>query len=213
MTEQFEEWAIVELMGHRRLAGHVSDVPMFGTSMLRLRVPAKDPAGGWRAEQFYGAPAIYCVTPCDEDTARKAANPPTWEEERAELEAADLDDEVTDRVKCETCDGSGIHIEFHEHGATEALGCQDCRGRGWVDLLGVEAELDHPLFDEGTPVGVASTPTRLSQRTPSGTAPCDDCGKPVEVPDDHPVDWAYCPDCQPKTTAPEPEPFVDTEPF
>jgi hypothetical protein len=24
------------------------------------------------------------------------------------------------------------------------------------------------------------------------TAPCDDCGQPVEVPDDWPVDYAYC---------------------
>lgn len=32
----FEGWAIVELMGHRRLAGFVREVSMFGASMLRL---------------------------------------------------------------------------------------------------------------------------------------------------------------------------------
>jgi len=30
-----------------------------------------------------------------------------------------------------------------------------------------------------------------------GTAPCDDCGKPVRVPDDWAVDWAYCARCNP----------------
>ena len=29
----------------------------------------------------------------------------------------------------------------------------------------------------------------------SATAPCDDCQRPVTVPEDHPVDYAYCADC------------------
>lgn len=28
-------------------------------------------------------------------------------------------------------------------------------------------------------------------------APCDDCGKPVEVTDDWPLDYAYCESCEP----------------
>lgn len=42
MTEQretFEGWAIVELMGHRRLAGYVRQAEQFGVAMLRLDVP------------------------------------------------------------------------------------------------------------------------------------------------------------------------------
>lgn len=35
----FEGWAIVELMGHRRLAGWVSEVEIAGAPMLRLDVP------------------------------------------------------------------------------------------------------------------------------------------------------------------------------
>lgn len=27
---------------------------------------------------------------------------------------------------------------------------------------------------------------------PTFTIPCEDCGRPVEVPDNWPVDWAYC---------------------
>lgn len=41
MTEPtaFEGWAIVELMGHRRLAGYVRQAEQFGVAMLRLDVP------------------------------------------------------------------------------------------------------------------------------------------------------------------------------
>lgn len=35
----FEGWAILELMGHRRLAGYVRETELAGTGMLRLDVP------------------------------------------------------------------------------------------------------------------------------------------------------------------------------
>ena len=35
----FEGWAIVELMGHRRLAGYVTETELAGAPMLRLDVP------------------------------------------------------------------------------------------------------------------------------------------------------------------------------
>lgn len=74
--ERFEGWAIVELMGHRRLAGFVRDVEMFGGRRLRLDVPKAGEANGsseFIATQFYGTQALYCVTPTDEMTARRVA--------------------------------------------------------------------------------------------------------------------------------------------
>lgn len=38
--DAFEGWAILELMGHRRLAGHVRAVEIAGAGMLRLDVPS-----------------------------------------------------------------------------------------------------------------------------------------------------------------------------
>lgn len=35
----FEGWAIVELMGHRRLGGYVHEVELAGAAMLRIDVP------------------------------------------------------------------------------------------------------------------------------------------------------------------------------
>lgn len=71
MSETYEGWAVVELMGHRRLAGRVRQVEQFGTVMLRLDVPGGD--GETRATQFYAGGALYCVTPCDEQTAKRVA--------------------------------------------------------------------------------------------------------------------------------------------
>lgn len=66
----FEGWAIVELMGHRRLAGYVKPAPMFGTELLRIDIPGED---GPEATQFYGGSSIYCLTPTTEEIARRVA--------------------------------------------------------------------------------------------------------------------------------------------
>ncbi len=70
MADPFEDWAIVELMGHRRLAGYAADAEMFGTRMLRLDI--YDATGCLPVlTQFYGGGAVYCLTPTTEDIARK----------------------------------------------------------------------------------------------------------------------------------------------
>lgn len=69
--DPFASWAILELMGHRRLAGYVTEVVIGGGALLRIDVPAAD--GEVRATQFYGGSAVYCLTPCTEATARAVA--------------------------------------------------------------------------------------------------------------------------------------------
>lgn len=68
MATGFEGWAIVELMGHRKLAGNVTEVTIAGAAMLRLDVPSDPPV-----TQFYGGSAIYCITPTTEELARRIA--------------------------------------------------------------------------------------------------------------------------------------------
>jgi hypothetical protein len=88
--EKFESWAIVELMGHRRIAGRVTEQVIGGAALLRIDVPqcpeiaaheendpywpghtrtveAKPFISGYT--QFYGAAAIYCLTPTTEEIA------------------------------------------------------------------------------------------------------------------------------------------------
>lgn len=75
--ERFADWAILELMGHRRLGGLVSDVEMFGARVLRIDVPHATAPGKF-STQFYTPASLYCLTPTTEELARAvaAANQP-----------------------------------------------------------------------------------------------------------------------------------------
>jgi hypothetical protein len=99
MSEPFESWAIVELMGHVRMAGKVSQVEMLGAVLGRIDIPQGD---GF-VTQFFGGGSVYRLTPCGEAEARAvaAANTPQpvhhWE--MAKLPGAparDQDDEWDD---------------------------------------------------------------------------------------------------------------------
>ena len=68
----FESWAILELMGHRRLGGFVREVQLAGAGMLRIDVPG-DADGEMHSTQFYAPASLYCLTPCTEETAREVA--------------------------------------------------------------------------------------------------------------------------------------------
>jgi hypothetical protein len=74
----FPGWAILELMGHRRLAGFVTEAEVAGTKLLRLDVYAPEPPDTDEDErpvatQLYGGAAIYCITPTTEEIARAVA--------------------------------------------------------------------------------------------------------------------------------------------
>lgn len=67
----FESHAIVELMGHARIAGKVSEETIASLTMLRVEVPKTTKRDGYT--KYYGPSAIYCITPTDESTAQAAA--------------------------------------------------------------------------------------------------------------------------------------------
>lgn len=69
MAEKFEAWGLVELMGHQRVAGRLSEQPLGGGNMLRVDIPNGD---GFRTA-YYGASSIYAVHITDEAAARKLA--------------------------------------------------------------------------------------------------------------------------------------------
>ncbi len=85
MSEQtFEGWAIVEMLGHKKLAGKVSEQTLGGSALVRVDVPETS-----HVRESYGIPpktiavngytkligvgSIYCITPCSEEIARAAA--------------------------------------------------------------------------------------------------------------------------------------------
>lgn len=69
--ESYEGWTILELMGHRRLAGYVREQSVGGAAFIRIDVPGDGDENV--ATQFYSPSAVYCMTPTTEDLARKVA--------------------------------------------------------------------------------------------------------------------------------------------
>lgn len=69
--DKFEGWAILELMGHRRLGGFVTETEMAGAGVLRIDVPGE--GDEVYATQFYSPGSMYCLTPTTEEAARAVA--------------------------------------------------------------------------------------------------------------------------------------------
>ena len=70
----FDEWCLVELMGHQRIAGRVTEQSIGGQSLLRVDVPANAETGRQALTKFYGPGAVYCLTPVSESIARRLAD-------------------------------------------------------------------------------------------------------------------------------------------
>jgi hypothetical protein len=70
---KFEEWAVLELFGHQRLAGLVTEVQLGGASFVRVDVPKDGSKKGWKLTKMYNPSAIYSIAPVTEATARLVA--------------------------------------------------------------------------------------------------------------------------------------------
>ncbi len=69
LSQAFEGWGVLELLGHITVAGYIIEEQHFGRTVLRIDAVS----GGETVTQYYGDHAIYCVTPCTEDVARAVA--------------------------------------------------------------------------------------------------------------------------------------------
>jgi hypothetical protein len=67
--ETFEGWCIIELMGHRKLGGHVREQEIAGHGFIRLDVPDGDK----NITQLYSPKSVYCISPVSEELARAYA--------------------------------------------------------------------------------------------------------------------------------------------
>lgn len=70
-SEPFATWCIVELLGHRRAAGHLQEVQIAGAGFLRLDIPATD--GHPAQTQFIAPGSVYALHPTTQDLATAAA--------------------------------------------------------------------------------------------------------------------------------------------
>lgn len=64
----FNEWALVELFGHQKIVGKVTEATMAGGAFLRVDVPAFDKSSAFT--RFYSPGSIYSINPVTEEIAR-----------------------------------------------------------------------------------------------------------------------------------------------
>jgi hypothetical protein len=70
LGDRFDQWAILELMGHVRMAGRVTEEQRFGAVMGRIDIPNED--GGF-CTIYFGGGSVYRLTPTTEAIARSVA--------------------------------------------------------------------------------------------------------------------------------------------
>jgi len=99
--EVFKQWAIVEIMGHRTLAGLVSEATIAGAGFLRVDVPRQD---GATVTKFIRPTSVFEMHPCTEEVATARAHrlfgidpvkPADWSPQLPERTGSD-DDEIED---------------------------------------------------------------------------------------------------------------------
>ncbi len=94
---KFEGWGIVELMGHQRTAGRLSERSIAGSNLLQVDVPTD---GETFRTVFYGGSAIYALHPTDEQSARLMARAMS----SRPVYAYELESQRRDGLKhCATC--------------------------------------------------------------------------------------------------------------
>jgi hypothetical protein len=92
----YEGWAVVEIMGHIKLAGQVREVSMYGAAMLEVTEPEEFREQNGKIYRrdgkvsYRSGPSLFAVTPCTEEEARlvtrsKIAIP--WEDQMRALPA------------------------------------------------------------------------------------------------------------------------------
>jgi hypothetical protein len=69
--QKFEAWGMLELFGHQRLAGRLTEQTIGGVHFVRIDVPAVDDVQEYT--RFFTQGAIYGMTITSEDVARRLA--------------------------------------------------------------------------------------------------------------------------------------------
>lgn len=67
----FDTYALVELFGHQKIAGRVTEQVIAGQGFVRVDVPETSRAGSFT--RLFGPGAIYSITPISEELVKQAA--------------------------------------------------------------------------------------------------------------------------------------------
>jgi len=135
-TEQQQgQWAIVEIMGRKVVAGYISQAVQFGLPMLRIDVPATSIFPAFTRD--YGREAIYAITYVSEQVARMTAEaskenpvavyvPDLADMQRAQLENKRLRDEVRQLRALPSPSDDGDEDDGSEDDDYENCNCSQC---------------------------------------------------------------------------------------
>jgi hypothetical protein len=92
-TTKFDQWGIVDVMGHQRYIGRISEEMIAGQGFIRIDVPETSAAKTWT--KIIGTSSIYAITPTTEEIARAmAAN-----EKAVPINKWELPDELRERIE------------------------------------------------------------------------------------------------------------------
>jgi hypothetical protein len=67
----FDNWCIVELFGHQKISGKVTEQVIAGQGFIRVDVPATSRHPSFT--RLFGSGAIYSITPVEAEIAQTAA--------------------------------------------------------------------------------------------------------------------------------------------
>jgi hypothetical protein len=67
MEEKFEQWCLVELYGHNRIVGKVTEATIGGCSFVRVDVPETENQKAFT--RYFGNASIYSLNPISKEVA------------------------------------------------------------------------------------------------------------------------------------------------
>lgn len=70
--DSFKTWALVELFGHTRIAGEVTEQTIAGGAMVRIDVPETEKSPAFT--RIVNVQAVYAINPITEDMAKTIAS-------------------------------------------------------------------------------------------------------------------------------------------
>jgi hypothetical protein len=135
IEQQKGQWAIVEIMGRKVVAGYITQAVQFGLPMLRIDVPETSIFPEFTQE--YGAQAIYAITYVSEQVARMTSEankvnpvavyvPDLAEMQRAQLENKCLHEEIRSLRALPAPSSDGDEDDSNEDDDYENCSCPHC---------------------------------------------------------------------------------------
>jgi hypothetical protein len=116
MADKFEQWCILEIMGHQTYAGMVTEQCIGGASFVRIDVPESDSIPAF--SKCFGAASIYCITPVTEEVARMRAK----SLRQAPLSVYDLPAEIRQRLAAPAISGPAeVDDDFDDFDSNDDL--------------------------------------------------------------------------------------------